>query len=68
MKAGERVEKGQRMVIVESMKMEIAVATPCDAIVVEVLCGPGAAGGSRSLYFCARKTAELEIRLFTDLN
>ncbi len=41
-KAGERVGRGQRLVIVESMKMEIAVASPCDGIVVELLCGPGA--------------------------
>jgi urea carboxylase len=41
-KAGERVERGQRLVIVESMKMEIGVSTPCDGVVVEVLCGPGA--------------------------
>jgi urea carboxylase len=41
-KAGERVGKGQRLVIVESMKMEIAVASPCDGLVAELLCGPGA--------------------------
>ena len=41
-RAGERVGKGQRLVIVESMKMEIAVASPSDGIVVELLCGPGA--------------------------
>jgi urea carboxylase len=51
-KAGERVERGQRLVIVESMKMEIGVATPCDGIVVEVLCGPGAqVGAGESLLF-----------------
>ncbi len=51
-KAGERVERGQRLVIVESMKMEIAVASPCDGIVVELLCGPGAqVGAGESLLF-----------------
>ncbi len=52
-RAGERVGKGQRLVIVESMKMEIAVASPCDGIVVELLCGPGAqvaAGESLSVF------------------
>jgi biotin carboxyl carrier protein len=51
-KAGERVERGQRLVIVESMKMEIGVATPCDGVVVEVLCGPGAqvAAGENLLF------------------
>jgi urea carboxylase len=51
-RAGERVERGQRLVIVESMKMEIAVASPCDGIVVELLCGPGAQiGAGESLLF-----------------
>ncbi|MES1261616.1 MAG: carboxyltransferase domain-containing protein, partial [Acidobacteriota bacterium] len=41
-KAGDRVEQGQRLVVVESMKMEIAVATPFAGTVVEVLCVQGA--------------------------
>jgi urea carboxylase len=41
-KAGDRVEAGQRLVVVESMKMEIAVAAPQRGIVVEVLCAQGA--------------------------
>jgi urea carboxylase len=40
-KAGDRVEAGQRLVVVESMKMEIAVAAPQRGIVVEVLCRQG---------------------------
>ncbi len=40
-KAGDRVVQGQRLVIVESMKMEIAVAAPQGSTVVEVLCGQG---------------------------
>ena len=40
--AGDRVARGQRMVIVESMKMEIAVSAPEDGTVVEVLCAHGA--------------------------
>ncbi len=40
-KAGDRVEAGQRLVVVESMKMEIAVAAPQRGTVVEVLCVQG---------------------------
>jgi urea carboxylase len=40
-RAGDRVAQGQRLVIVESMKMEIAVTAPRRGIVVEV---PGAQG------------------------
>jgi biotin carboxyl carrier protein len=36
------VEAGQRLVVVESMKMEIAVATPHAGVVEEVLCTQGA--------------------------
>jgi urea carboxylase len=41
-KAGDRVEAGQRLIVVESMKMEIAVATPFAGTVVEILCSQGA--------------------------
>ena len=41
-KAGDRVEEGQRLVVVESMKMEIAVAAPEGGTVVEMLCAQGA--------------------------
>jgi urea carboxylase len=40
-KDGDRVEAGQRLVVVESMKMEIAVAAPVNGTVVEVLCRQG---------------------------
>jgi urea carboxylase len=51
-KAGDRVGRGQRLVIVESMKMEIAVASPCEGVVAELLCGPGAqVGAGESLLF-----------------
>jgi len=40
-KAGDRVEAGQRLIVVESMKMEIAVAAPRAGTVVEVLCAQG---------------------------
>ena len=41
-KPGDRVEAGQRLIVVESMKMEIAVASPQRGTVVEVLCSQGA--------------------------
>ena len=40
-KAGDRVVQGQRLVIVESMKMEITVVAPQGSTVVEILCGQG---------------------------
>jgi len=41
-KPGDRVTPGQRLVIVESMKMEIAVSAPQGSTVVEILCAQGA--------------------------
>jgi len=41
-KPGDRVEKGQRLAIVEAMKMEHALAAPADGEVVEVAAEPGA--------------------------
>jgi urea carboxylase len=40
-KAGERVKRGQTLLIVESMKMEIAVEAPNDGVVVELLVSEG---------------------------
>jgi urea carboxylase len=40
-KAGDHVTAGQRLIVVESMKMEIAVAAPCAGTVVEILCTQG---------------------------
>lgn len=34
---GERVYQGQRLFVLESMKMESGVASPCDAVVAEIL-------------------------------
>jgi urea carboxylase len=39
--AGKRVIKGEVLAIVESMKMEIAIESPIDGIVVEVVAGEG---------------------------
>lgn len=38
---GERVEAGQRLVVLEAMKMEVAVAAPCAGIVEQLRCSPG---------------------------
>jgi urea carboxylase len=40
-KPGERVKRGQTLLIVESMKMEIAVEAPRDGVLVELLVGEG---------------------------
>jgi propionyl-CoA carboxylase alpha chain len=39
--AGERVFRGQELIILESMKMESAVAAPSDGVVETVCVGPG---------------------------
>jgi len=39
--AGDRVYRGQELVIVESMKMESGVASPCDGDVAEILVKKG---------------------------
>ncbi len=56
-KAGDRVEKGQRLAIVEAMKMEHVLTAPTAGEVTEVAAEPGAqvAEGSRLI---ALKTAE----------
>jgi urea carboxylase len=41
--AGARVKAGDTLLVVESMKMEIAVTAPCDGLVHEVLCSEGQA-------------------------
>jgi 3-methylcrotonyl-CoA carboxylase alpha subunit len=40
-KAGERVAKGQRLAILEAMKMEHALVAPADGEVAEVAAEPG---------------------------
>jgi urea carboxylase len=57
-KPGDRVRPGQRLVIVESMKMEIAVSAPHAGTVVEILCGQGAqVAAGQSLVFLAPEEA-----------
>ena len=51
-KPGDRVTAGQRLVIVESMKMEIAVSAPQGGTVVELLCAQGSqVSAGQSLLF-----------------
>jgi urea carboxylase len=38
---GERVEAGQRLLVLEAMKMEVAVAAPKTGIIEEIRCAPG---------------------------
>ena len=58
-KAGDRVQAGQRLVIVESMKMEIAVATPRAGTVVEILCAQGGqVAAGQSLLFLRLEAAK----------
>ncbi|MDE3194806.1 MAG: 5-oxoprolinase/urea amidolyase family protein [Acidobacteriota bacterium] len=55
---GQRVEAGQRLIVVESMKMEIAVAAPMPGTVVEVLCKQGAqVSAGQSLLFLRPEAA-----------
>jgi urea carboxylase len=42
-RAGQRVKRGQTLLVVESMKMEIVVEAPNDGLVVELLVGEGQA-------------------------
>jgi urea carboxylase len=46
---GSRVEAGQALVVLESMKMEITIAAPCAGKVTRLLCRPGSpvAAGAR---------------------
>ena len=40
-KAGERVRDGQTLLVVEAMKMEIAIESDTAGVVEEILCAPG---------------------------
>lgn len=41
-KVGDTVEKGQKVLICEAMKMKTPMASPCDGTVVEIKAVPGA--------------------------
>ncbi len=57
-KAGDQVKAGDRLVIVESMKMEIAIAAPTSGTVVEILCVQGVrVSAGQSLVFLRPETA-----------
>ena len=40
-KAGDTVEKGQPLLVMEAMKMEHTIAAPADGVVQELLYAPG---------------------------
>jgi urea carboxylase len=40
-KSGDRVDAGQRILVIEAMKMEVAVAAPEDGTITEILCHQG---------------------------
>jgi propionyl-CoA carboxylase alpha chain len=42
-KQGERVYRGQNLIVLESMKMETGVASPVDGVIAEVLATVGKA-------------------------
>ncbi len=57
-KAGDHVSQGQRLIVLESMKMEIAVAAPQGSTVVEILCKPGVqVAAGQSLMFLRPEAA-----------
>jgi len=35
------VQKGEKLVVLEAMKMEIAIVAPAAGVVTEILCAPG---------------------------
>lgn len=41
-KVGDSVEKGQKVLVCEAMKMETPMASPCDGTVVEIKAAEGA--------------------------
>ncbi|MCC6538578.1 MAG: biotin/lipoyl-binding protein, partial [Bryobacterales bacterium] len=38
---GQRVTAGQRLMVLEAMKMEVAVVAPCDGVVEDLRCTAG---------------------------
>ncbi len=40
-KAGDRVQRGQALAVMEAMKMEHTISAPHDGVVLELLYGPG---------------------------
>jgi urea carboxylase len=57
-KPGDHVSQGQRLIVLESMKMEIAVSAPQGSTVVEILCKPGVqVAAGQSLMFLRPEAA-----------
>jgi urea carboxylase len=51
---GQRVTTGQRLAIIESMKMEISVQSPADGIVADVFCAEGRVVSAGQILFSIR--------------
>ena len=62
-KSGERVSRGQQLLVMEAMKMEHAIVAPVDGVVEKVLFNPGdlVQNGSELIEFTQLESTELRI-------
>jgi len=62
-KAGERVSRGQQLLVMEAMKMEHAIVAPVDGVVEKVLFNPGdlVQNGSELIEFTQLESSEKRI-------
>ena len=62
-KAGERVSRGQQLLVMEAMKMEHAIDAPVDGVVEKVLFNPGdlVQNGSELIEFTQLESTEERI-------
>ena len=59
-KAGERVSRGQQLLVIEAMKMEHSIVAPVDGVVEKVLFNPGdlVQNGSKLIEFTKLESTE----------
>ena len=62
-KSGERVSRGQQLLVMEAMKMEHAIVAPVDGVVEKVLFNPGdlVQNGSELIEFTQLESTEERI-------
>ena len=62
-KSGERVSRGQQLLVMEAMKMEHAIVAPVDGVVEKVLFNPGdlVQNGSELIEFTQLETTKERI-------